>query len=72
MKRIDISKLGAQCVSILDHLEPEGLVITKHGEPVAQVVPYPTNPADLIGSMRGEIEVVGDLMSTGLSWEANE
>jgi len=28
-----------QCLEILDHVGPEGVVITKHGRPVAKLVP---------------------------------
>jgi hypothetical protein len=30
----------------------------------------PRPSADLIGSLRGKLEVHGDILSTGLSWDA--
>ena len=71
MENIGAAKFKEQCLSILDHLSPEGLVITKRGKPVAHLLPYPTKPANLIGCLKDEIEVTGDLMSTGVSWDAN-
>jgi antitoxin (DNA-binding transcriptional repressor) of toxin-antitoxin stability system len=70
MTRINASKFKEQCLAILDNLDPEGIVITKHGKPVARLIPENSNCADLIGSMAGKIKVTGDLMSTGLSWDA--
>jgi len=39
MKKLAAAKFKEQCLSILDHLEPDGLVITKHGKPVARILP---------------------------------
>ncbi|MFV1980616.1 MAG: type II toxin-antitoxin system Phd/YefM family antitoxin, partial [Rhodothermia bacterium] len=60
-----------QCLAILDRLEPGGLVITKHGKPVARVLPIPRKPEEMIGSLKDEIKVLGDILSTGLDWEAD-
>ena len=69
-KTINASKFKEQCLAILDNLEREGIVITKHGKPVARLIPEDSNCSDLIGTMAGKIKVAGDLMSTGLSWDA--
>ena len=58
-------------LALLDNLGPEGLVITKHGRPVARVIPYERQSASLIGSLRDEIEVSGDILSTGADWHAD-
>ncbi len=70
MKRINASRFKEQCLAILDNLDPEGVVITKHGKAVARLIPENSNCADLIGSMAGKIKIAGDIMSTGLSWDA--
>ncbi len=36
---ISASKFKEQCLSLLDHLGPDGIVVTKHGKAVAQVIP---------------------------------
>ena len=69
MKTVGAAKFKQQCLSLLDHLDPEGLVVTKHGKPVARVVPYGYAP--LIGSLKDKIVVHGDLMSTGSVWQAS-
>jgi prevent-host-death family protein len=72
MKSIGAAKFKEQCLSLLDHLSPDGLVVTKHGKPVAVVLPIPSDPDSLIGSMKNKIKVNGDLLSTGLNWDAND
>ena len=69
MKKIGATKFKEQCLALLDKLTPEGLVITKHGKPVARVIPFPRQPADLLGSLADKIEVRGDILSTGMAWD---
>lgn len=71
MKTVGAAAFKQQCLSLLDHLDPEGLVVTKRGKPVARVLPYERRFAPLIGSLRGKIRVEGDLLSTGSAWQAN-
>lgn len=71
MKTLGAAKFKEQCLSLLDRLDPDGLVITKHGKPVAKVIPYERQSAALIGSLAGKIEVRGDVFSTGLDWKAD-
>ncbi len=70
MKTIAAGKFKEQCLSILDRLEPDGIVITKHGRPVAKVLPIDRASADLIGTLRGKIVVSGDIETTGSRWDA--
>jgi prevent-host-death family protein len=70
MKTIGAAKFKEQCLAILDRLEPDGVVITKHGRPVARLLPFPRSSPRLIGSLRDKITVCGDLMSTGARWDA--
>jgi prevent-host-death family protein len=39
MRRISASKFKEQCLSLLDDLGAEGIVITKRGKPVAKLIP---------------------------------
>ena len=72
MKTIEAAKFKEQCLALLDDLDPEGLIVTKHGKPVARVVPCDQDCADLIGSLRHKIKIRGDISTTGFSWDANE
>ena len=70
MRRISASKFKEQCLSMLDDLGAEGIVITKRGKPVAKVIPVGSGCAALIGSMKGKLKIKGDLLSTGIRWNA--
>ena len=71
MKSIGAAKFKEQCLALLDKLTPEGLIITKHGKPVARVIPYPRDSASLIGVLRDKIEIEGNILSTGIPWDAD-
>ena len=70
MKTIKISEFKERCLALLQKLGPEGLVITKHGKPLAKVVPFGRSSAELIGSLKGKLKVKGDIMTTGVEWDA--
>lgn len=71
MKTIGAAKFKERCLALLDNLGADGLVVTKHGKPVARVIPYERQSASLIGSLEGKIEVAGDVFSTGVRWHAD-
>ena len=70
MTRISASKFKEQCLAILESIGPEGVVITKHGRPVARLVPFETDCRGLIGIMKGRLNIKGDIQSTGVRWDA--
>ena len=70
MKKMGAAQFKEQCLSVLDTLGPEGLVITKHGKPVAKLIPIEIASSALIGSLKGKIKVKGNILSTGLRWDA--
>ena len=70
MKQIAAAKFKEQCLSILDHVGEDGLVITKHGKPVAKLIPIRAESSSLIGSLKGKIRIKGDVLSTGVKWRA--
>jgi prevent-host-death family protein len=62
---IAAGEFKSKCLKLLDQVagERQTLVITKHGRPVAQVVPMPATEGDLVGSMRGSVLWEGDIIS---------
>ena len=70
-RTLGAAKFKERCLAILDSLDSEGLVITKHGRPVAKLIPYHRQSASLIGSLRGEIELLADVFTTGVDWHAD-
>jgi len=71
METISAEEFKEQCLALLGRLDDEGLVVTKHGKPVARVVPYDQQWGDMIGSLRHKIEVRGDILSTDARWNAD-
>ena len=72
MQTIGAAKFKEQCLALLDRLGPDGLVVTKHGRPVARVLPFERRFEPLIGSLQHKIEVRGDIVSTGVRWEVDD
>ncbi|MGA2349877.1 MAG: type II toxin-antitoxin system prevent-host-death family antitoxin [Terracidiphilus sp.] len=70
---IAAGEFKSKCLKLLNQVaaERQTLVITKHGKPVAQVVPVPVEEGDLVGSMRGSVLWEGDIISPlDVEWEA--
>lgn len=59
-----------KCLAVLDQVDADGIVITKHGRPVAKLIPVARTSEHLIGSLRGKIRVMGNIESTGVRWDA--
>ena len=67
MIEVAISEFKAKCLALLEQVRRtrQPIRITRHGKPVAEVVPPTavTDRAALIGSMRGKMEILGDIIS---------
>lgn len=70
VKTVPAAKFKEQCPALLDRVGPDGIVITKHGKPVAKLVPVHADGASLIGSLKGKIKIEGNILSTGVKWDA--
>jgi prevent-host-death family protein len=70
MRTIGAAKFKASCLSLLDEVDADGIVITKHGRPVARLVAIAQSPGDLIGAWKGRLTVLGDITTTGATWDA--
>jgi prevent-host-death family protein len=65
MKEIAISEFKAKCLALLDQVQKtkKSIRVTRFGKPIAEVVPpSPARATDWIGSMKGEIEILGDIV----------
>jgi len=71
-KTIPAGKFKAECLGLLDEVEATGepLVVTKHGRPVAKIVPVEADePVSLLGSVR----FIGDVVEpVGEEWDADQ
>ena len=73
MKTIAITKFKEQCLALLERLDEEGILVSKHGKPIAKIVPYNRHNAELIGSLKHEIKIHHDsLFSTDSKWNVND
>ncbi|MGH7774110.1 MAG: type II toxin-antitoxin system Phd/YefM family antitoxin [Candidatus Binatia bacterium] len=70
MRSVPAAQFKEQCLALLDQVGPDGIIITKHGKPVAKLVPIHTDTAKLIGSFKGKIKIKGKILSTGAKWDA--
>lgn len=70
MKEIGAAKFKEHCLAILDEIDEDGLVITKRGKPVAKLIPIRAESASLIGSLKDKVLIKGDVLSTGVAWDA--
>jgi antitoxin (DNA-binding transcriptional repressor) of toxin-antitoxin stability system len=71
MTRIAITNFKKRWREVIDDLEPGGVTITRWGIAIARLVPIASPSADLIGLMRGKIEIKGPILGSGLKWEAS-
>ena len=74
---IAISKFKATCLAVLERVRRTGrpVVVTRHGKPVAEVVPppLPGSGRGWLGALEGRARIVGDVVAplgTEEEWEA--
>ncbi len=65
MKTIDAAEFKEQCLELLDNLDQDGLVVSRRGKPVARLIPFEHQHAELIDSLRHNVKIRGDILSTG-------
>lgn len=64
MKTMAAGKFKALCLSVIDEVHDlrEEVVITKHGKPMARLIPVKKNLDSIFGAMRGLGKITGDLV----------
>ncbi len=66
MQEIAISEFKAKCLALLEEVSKtkQPIRITRHGKPIAEVVPVsPLGKGRKLGSMKGMVKIVGDIVS---------
>lgn len=69
---IAAGEFKAKCLKLLDEVaeKHQPLLITKHGKPVAQLIPAPAGK-NIVGSMKGSVLWIGDIISPiDVEWDA--
>ena len=75
-RTIPAGEFKAKCLKLMDEVQKTGagLIITKHGNPVARLAPVEDagagRPKTLYGCMKGSIEILGDIVEpVEAGWE---
>lgn len=71
-RTMDALECKAKFFHVLDEVAStrRGIVLSRNGRPVAQIVPFVQKPRTLYGAMKGSIKSVGDLdKPAGEDWE---
>jgi prevent-host-death family protein len=65
MKAVKASEFKARCLQLMDEVAEtrEPVVVTPHGKPVCQVIPYKPKPKTLFGMSKDTITINGDIIS---------
>jgi len=78
MEEMAISKFKATCLAVLERVRAtrRPVLVTRFGEPVAQVgpPPPPPRPGHWLGALEGTAEVRGDIVAPPVpeeDWEAS-
>jgi prevent-host-death family protein len=69
MRKMAAGAFKANCLAVMDDVQAkhETIVITKHGKPVAKLVPVEPQGDDIFGFLRGKVTITGDVVSPSLS-----
>jgi prevent-host-death family protein len=74
-EKVGAGVFKAKCLSLLDEVEKRHLqlIITKHGKPMAKLVPIDDKKSSLYGCMKNSVVIKQDIVaSMDEKWEAEE
>jgi prevent-host-death family protein len=71
MKKMAAGFFKIHCLSVMDEVQAkrETVLITKHGKPVAKLVPADKDTDDIYDFLGGKGSVTGDVVSSAVSGE---
>lgn len=71
MKTVPAGEFKTDCLALMDEVKArrETIVITKHGQPVAKLVPVDADKDEIFGFFKDRGRIVGDVVSPALSPE---
>jgi prevent-host-death family protein len=73
-KIMKASEFKAKCLAVMDEVAQtgEGVVVTKNGKPLVELVPHKTKAKrGLVGLLKGDLVIKGDVMSPiDAPWDA--
>ena len=71
MKKMAAGSFKTNCLAVMDEVQArhETVVITKHGKPVAKLVPVNTDTDEIYNFLAGKGAIKGNIVSPALSPE---
>ena len=71
MKTMAAGSFKSKCLAVMDevHAKCETVIITKHGKPVAKLVPLNAEKDEIYDFLAGKGAIVGDIITPALSPE---
>ena len=65
IKTISAGAFKSKCLALIDEVQAkrQPVIITRHGKPVAKLVPVDAKRDDFFGFMKGKVEILGDIVS---------
>ena len=72
-KTIAAGQFKAKCLKLMDEVQKKHitLIITKHGVPIAKLVPTGEEPVNLYGALKGTVKIKGDIIAPiDETWDA--
>ncbi len=72
---IAAGEFKARCLKIMDQVNQQHteITITKHGKPIAKMVPITPKKFTAFGCMKGTIQINGDIISPiDVEWDAEK
>ena len=71
MKKMAAGSFKVHCLAVMDEVQAkrESVLITKHGKPVAKLVPADKNIDDIYNFLAGKGAITDDVVSPALSEE---
>jgi prevent-host-death family protein len=71
MKKMAAGRFKIHCLAVMDEVQAKRLtvVITKHGKPVAKLVPADLSSDDIYNFLAGEGSITGDVVAPAISGE---
>jgi len=69
MKKIAAGNFKVHCLAIMDEVQAkrETVLITKHGKPVAKLIPAGKDTDDIYNFLAGKGSITGDVVSPAMS-----
>jgi len=70
---LQAGKFKAKCLQLMDEVKEKhiSITITKHGKPIAKLVPIEEGAEDFFGCLKGTLTIQGDIVAPiDATWEA--